>query len=282
MEFDDFPLSPNKSVRADSYLEAYLEAQRTLFSGTKQKDAGKSRDLLALTNQIYAKSQSGGALLRAHGSAPSANVSAWLSKLMTIAHWAVISGIPEPFRGIDMEFVRGIPRTSRTAEGIRGLEQQLLSQGIILIHQTAPPGSKVDGCAMKLETGHMVIGMSLRYARLDYYYFTLMHELGHITLHTNELDVPIVDDLDDAEEDHGSEVEVEANRFARDMLIPRSEWRTATARTSLQNDDVRDFAQRIGIAPQIVAGRIRNERKRHDLFGALVQEVNVREVLGDA
>lgn len=282
MEFDDFPLSPNRSVRAESYLEAYIEAQRTLRASAKFKDAGKSRDLLALTNQIYAKSQSGAALLRAHGSAPSESVSAWLSKLLTIAHWAVISGITKPFLGIDAEFVQSIPRTSKSADGIRSLEHRLLARGIILIHQAAAPGSKVDGCVMRLETGHMVIGMSLRYSRLDYYYFTLMHELGHITLHANELDVPIVDDLDEAEEDHGSEIEIEANRFARDTLIPRSEWRTAEARKSLKKEDVVAFAQKVGIAPQIVAGRIRNERRRHDLFGALVHEVNVREILGDA
>ncbi|MEA9786463.1 ImmA/IrrE family metallo-endopeptidase [Xanthomonas campestris pv. raphani] len=282
MDFDDFPLSPNRSVKADSYLEAYLEAQRTLRASAKHKDVGKSRDLLALTNQIYAKSQRGAALLRAHGSAPSESVSAWLSKLITISHWAVISGIPKPFHGIDMEFVYSIPRTSKSADGIRSLEKRLLAHGIILIHEAAAPGSKVDGCVMKLETGHMVIGMSLRYPRLDYYYFTLMHELGHIALHVNELDVPIIDDLDETEEEHGSEIEIEANRFARDTLIPRNEWRTADARKSLKKEDVMAFAQKIGVAPQIVAGRIRNERKRHDLFGALVHEVNIREILSDA
>jgi HTH-type transcriptional regulator / antitoxin HigA len=282
MEFDDFPLSPNRAVKADSYLEAYLEAQKTLKAGTNPKNVEQTRDLLALTNQIYAKSQSGTPLLRAHGSAPSDNVSAWISKLRTIAHWTVISGIPKPFRGIEPEFAKEIPSTSRTVEGIRSLEKTLLSRGIILIHQPAAPGSKVDGCAMKLETGHMVVGMSLRHSRLDYYYFTLMHEIGHITLHSNELDVPIVDDLDATDEENGSEIEVEANRFARDMLIPRNEWRTALARTSLKRDDIVAFAERIGIAPQIVAGRIRNERKRHDLFADIIHEINVREILGDA
>lgn len=281
MDFDDFPLSPNRTVKTNSYLEAYLKAQRTLRA-SGQNDVSRSRDLLALTNQIYAKSQSGAALLRAHGSAPSEGVSAWLSKILTIAHWAVISGIPKTFHGLDMEFAQGIPRTSKSADAIRSLEKQLLERGIILIHEAASPGSKVDGCVMKLETGHMVIGMSLRYARLDYYYFTLMHELGHIALHANELDTPIVDDLDETEEDHGSEIENEANRFARDLLIPRYEWRTADPRKSLRKEDVMAFAQKIGVAPQIVAGRIRNERKRHDLFSALVHEVNVREILNDA
>ncbi|MEN5208088.1 ImmA/IrrE family metallo-endopeptidase [Stenotrophomonas terrae] len=281
MDFDDFPLSPNRSVRAKSYLDAYLEAQRTLRASPKYKDWGRSRDLLALTNQIYAKSQSGTTLLRAHSSATSEAVSAWLSKLLTIAHWAVISGLPKPFCGVDTEFIQSIPLTSKSVDGIRSLERQLLAQGIILIHHAAAPGSKVDGCVMKLDTGHMMIGMSLRYSRLDYYYFTLMHELGHIALHANQLNVPIVDDLDEAE-DHESEIEIEANRFARDALIPRNEWRTAEARRSLRKDDVTAFARKIGVAPQIVAGRIRNEQRRHDLFGNLVHEINIREVLSDA
>lgn len=281
MEFDDFPLSPNRVVKTDRYLYAYREAQATL--GKKGLGDPKSRRaLLDLTNQIYSGNTQAGALFRAHNKAPAANVSAWLSRIKSISHWVVLSGIAKPFIDFDHDFARSIARTSRSAEGIVGLERQLLDKGIILIHEPAAPGSKVDGCALKLSSGHMVIGMSLRYSRLDYYYFTLMHELGHIALHASELDVPIVDDLDDAEADHHDEIELEANRFARDALIPRNEWRTAAARTSLHLEDVNSFASRIGVAPQIIAGRIRNERKRHDLFSAIVHAVNVRDILSDA
>ncbi|WP_165494612.1 ImmA/IrrE family metallo-endopeptidase [Pseudoxanthomonas winnipegensis] len=282
MDFDDFPLSPNRSVKNDSYLDAYIEAQRTMQASLNHRIAGMSRDLLALTNQLYAKSQNGNALLRANKSARSEGVSIWLSKLSRIAHWAVISGISKPFLGTNADFIKSIPRTSLSMDGIRSLERKLLDQGIILIHLSAAAGTKVDGCVMKLETGHMVIGMSLRYSRLDYYYFTLMHEMGHISLHANELDSPIVDDFDEPEEEHGDVIEMEANRFARDALIPRNEWRTAEVRRSLKIDDLMKFAQTIGVAPQIVAGRIRNEQKRHDLFGKIVHEVNIREIVGDA
>jgi len=107
-----------------------------------------------------------------------------------------------------------------------------------------------------------------------------MHELSHLALHLDRLSTPIVDDLEEGEE---TVVEQEANRLASDSLIPRNLWRNCQVKYSLALDDVVSFAKEVGIAPQIVAGRLRNELHRHELFSALVHEVNVRErILGHA
>lgn len=283
MDFDDFPLSPSRAVDPVKYLAAYLEAQNILGrTAAAQRPERPDRELLSLTNQIYSRNQAGAPLFRAHRSAPAAGAAVWVSRVWSIANWAVISGLAKDFAGLNLEFARSIPRTSTSGDGIRSLERILLERGIILVHEPSIPGTKVDGCVLRLATGHIAIGISLRYARLDYYYFTLMHELGHVHLHLDQLDTPIVDDLDHMDEDDHDDIELEANRFARDMLIPRNEWRTATARTSLRQDDVTAFAERIGVAPQIVAGRIRNEKKRHDLFSAVVHAVDIRELLVNA
>lgn len=285
MDFDDFPVSPERTVNPMEYLQAYIEASR-IFSQVGQRDQPRSdRALMDLAHQIYSRDMSAEPLFRAHRDASVAGAVVWLSKVRSIAHWAVVGGVARDFNGLDMEFLRSIPRTSSSLDGIRGLERLLLDKGVILIHENATPGTKVDGCVFRLPTGHVVIGMTLRYARLDHYYFTLMHELGHVVLHLGELDRPIIDDLDDVDLDgdgDGQDIELEANRFARDLLIPRNEWRTSEARLSLRTEDVQNFAQRLGIAPQIVAGRIRNERKRHDLFSAIVHQLDVREILANA
>jgi HTH-type transcriptional regulator/antitoxin HigA len=135
---------------------------------------------------------------------------------------------------------------------------------------------KIDGCVFKVASGNPVIGISFRYTRLDHFWFTLMHELAHVALHQEQLSSPILDDLESERPDL---IEREADRLASDSLIPRNEWRNCPAKYSLAEADVRSFAQKMGIAPQIVAGRLRREFRRHELFSGLVNEVNVREIL---
>lgn len=284
MDFDDFPVSPERTVDPMRYLQAYIEATKIFEQIGARNQARPDRALIDLAHQIYNHDVRGEPLFRAHRDASAAGAVLWLSKVRSIAQWAVASGMVKDFNGLDMQFLRSIPQTSASTEGILGLERVFLEKGVILVHKNATPGTKVDGCVFRLVTGHVVIGLTLRYARLDYYYFTLMHELGHICLHLGELGNPIIDDLDDVEDEDGDEqdIELEANRFARDVLIPRSEWRTSEARSSLRVEDVENFANRLGIAPQIVAGRIRNERKRHDLFSAITHKVDVREILENA
>jgi HTH-type transcriptional regulator/antitoxin HigA len=40
--------------------------------------------------------------------------------------------------------------------------------------------TKIDGACLWLEGKHPVVGLSFRYDRIDWFWFTLMHELGHV------------------------------------------------------------------------------------------------------
>ena len=152
----------------------------------------------------------------------------------------------------------------------------LLDRGIILVYERAIPAAKVDGVVFKLKNGNPVIGLSLRYARLDHYWFTLMHELAHVVLHDEQLSTPIVDDLD---VDSSDLIERQANRLAANSMIPSNLWRTCPAKASLKVADVISFAIELRIAPHIVAGRLRRELGRHEVFTDLAHSVNVREML---
>ena len=45
------------------------------------------------------------------------------------------------------------------------------------------PRTHLDGAAIKLDDGRPVIGMTLRYDRIDNFWYTLLHELSHVGLH---------------------------------------------------------------------------------------------------
>lgn len=278
---DDFPVSPERTVDSQAFYRAYLKANQLIAEiPAKYRGADVGRTLQNLVYEIYGSEIRGEALFRASAEIPQASATLWLSQVRSIAQWAVAAGSIEVYRGLDQEFVIELAKTSVSLESMRQVEFRLAQRGVALVHQLATPGTKIDGCAFTLSTGHPVIGITLRYARLDYYYFTLMHELAHLALHYDRLNTPIIDDLDETETQ--DESEIEANRWAADSLIPRNEWRTCRARYSMEEDDISAFATKLGIAPQIVAGRLRKELRRHDLFSGLIHRVNVREVLSDA
>ena len=122
-----------------------------------------------------------------------------------------------------------------------------------------------------LENGTPVIGLSLRYNRLDNFWFCLFHELAHIALHLDKSKVKwFVDDLDVA--DANSE-EKEADRWAQDKLIPVEHWERIKRCSNA--DDVLAAAQELYISPAIIAGRLRYERKNYKLFSNLIGQGEV-------
>ncbi len=84
---------------------------------------------------------------------------------------------------------------------------------------------------MLSNSGHPVIGMTLRYDRLDNFWFVLLHELGHIFLHLfNGLRFDFFDEEDGSEAD---QIEREADKFALDTLIPPEAWNQCLSRFAM-------------------------------------------------
>lgn len=168
-------------------------------------------------------------------------------------------------------------------------EQKLLSVVEELRHQTREPAERfvpkvqalcaaagvavvwvpelkntgISGCARWLTDSKALIGMTLRYKTDDQIWFTFFHEVGHILLHRKEYGFI----LDNADEDLADRVvdpemqgaEEEANRFAADTLIPPSELSPFLKQADFSNEAVHSFADRLGIGPGIVVGRLQRE-----------------------
>jgi Zn-dependent peptidase ImmA (M78 family) len=94
-------------------------------------------------------------------------------------------------------------------------------------------------------------------------WFTFFHELGHLLLHRNKRSFVI----DNAAEDLSDRVvdpemqryEEEASRFAGDVLIPPKSLTKFIERNVLTNESIHDFAEKEGIGPGIVVGRLQRE-----------------------
>ena len=119
-----------------------------------------------------------------------------------------------------------------------------------------------------------VIGLTLRYDRLDNFWFVLFHELGHVFLHLfNGLRFDFFDDESASDSDS---VEAEADKFALDALIPETLWEQCLSRFALSEESVKIDAENLGIEPSIIAGRIRKELNNYTILNELVGQGRVR------
>jgi HTH-type transcriptional regulator / antitoxin HigA len=119
-----------------------------------------------------------------------------------------------------------------------------------------------------------VIGMTLRYDRLDNFWFVMFHELMHIIHHLKKGKLENI--FDNLDEDVENEIELEADALAGEALISSSEWSRALPRFLQSKESIETFASQIGISPTIVAGRIRREAKNYRILNDLVGQDEVR------
>jgi len=121
------------------------------------------------------------------------------------------------------------------------------------------------------------VALTLRYDRLDNFWFTLFHELAHVALHLDKDDVEaFFDDL--TEFKRKDKYESEADRLASETLIPENEWKSVQLLTKSLPKTVMAFAEKLRISPVIPAGRIRFEKKDYSVFKQLVGTGKVRSM----
>jgi HTH-type transcriptional regulator/antitoxin HigA len=273
---DDFPCPASSAIDPRKYYDAFVKAEAILAKSPRRYRETADDRLAELTSFIYRGGDAAAALYRKSDDAPDVLIDLWLSSVRRTAGWFIAANSVPTFEGLDETVYRGLPRQFKKAEDLPGINPYLALHGIVFVWEEAFPSMKLDGAVFSLKSGHIVVALSLRYARLDNFWFTLMHELAHVVLHADQLDRPILDDLDT---ESGSLIEKQADRLASDGLIPRNEWRSCAARYTNSVGDIVNFAEKLGIPAQCVAGRLQREQKRYDLFTEIINKYNVREIL---
>jgi HTH-type transcriptional regulator/antitoxin HigA len=144
---------------------------------------------------------------------------------------------------------------------------QILSEsGIRFVVIEPLPGARIDGAAFWLNENSPVIALSIRFDRMDAFWFTLFHEFAHIK-HRDAMSID-VDVLKD--QDGGITVglaiddnEKRANEAAADMLVPQPELESFIARLApyYSADRVVQFAHRVKIHPAIIVGQLQHRQE---------------------
>ena len=215
-------------------------------------------------------------LFRKSAKADDTLLKVWQSRARAEAEYIAIAEDLPTFAKLTRDQLRDLARMSVDPQIVRQLPVVLAKLGIIVVYLYALPGMKADGAVFRLSTGQPVIAMSLRFPRLDYFWFTLLHELAHLVLHTDNLDDPVFFDVEADEKDS---TEKAANRLAKDSLVDRNAWRNCEPKYDTSESAVRAYAAQEGIHPAIVAGLLRKESGNYKRYSALIQAHDVREII---
>ena len=175
------------------------------------------------------------------------------------------------------ELMSKVAKLSPATNGPLRAVDFLAEQGIAVEIARHLPGTHLDGAAMESADGARVIGLTLRYDRIDHFWYTLEHELAHALFHLDDDSGSFFDDFgldsaDDKEED--------ADNIANESLIPADAWMASEVRTNPSPMAVIGLAHELGIHPAIVAGRARHERQDYRRLSQFVGSGTVRHLFG--
>ena len=180
------------------------------------------------------------------------------------------------YEPLDLSWLKELVCLSAEDNGPTRAPSMLADHGIFLIVEPQIAGMNVDGAAF-LADHEPVIGLTLRHDRLDNFWFTLLHEIAHVILHYRTgLASGFFDNVDNPSID---EFEQEADQFASNLLIPEELWSRSPARIAKSAEPIERLAKQLGIAPAIVFGRVRMERKNYTLFSDKIGTGKVRKQL---
>ncbi|WP_173912175.1 XRE family transcriptional regulator [Acinetobacter sp. Marseille-Q1618] len=153
-----------------------------------------------------------------------------------------------------------------SAEEIRKVPRILAENGIRFVLVEPLKGSKMDGVCMWLDQTYPVIGMSLRFDRIDNFWFVLRHELEHVLQGHGKSHIKI--DYDLKQLDMDDEEEKIANLAASTFAISEQKLNSFIARKSpfFAEIDIIGFSNTHRIHPGILAGKLQHYTQKYNLF----------------
>lgn len=199
-------------------------------------------------------------------STPTANVSqiAWICRARKIA-----KGVHANRFSVE-GFANALARIKEfraNPEDIRHISRVLAEGGVRLLLIESLAHGKIDGACFWLDEFSPVIAISMRYDRIDHFWYILGHEAGHVE---NKdalggqplLDVDLVGDQAIPFDDK-TETEKRADLFAENFLVDKREINNFIARVRplYSKQKIKNFAERIRVHPAIVLGQLQHRKE---------------------
>jgi HTH-type transcriptional regulator/antitoxin HigA len=188
---------------------------------------------------------------------------AWVFRVRQIARTMVV---PKYSESVLRDALVELKALLVAPEEIRHVAPLLEKCGVRFVIVEPFSGSGIDGVCFWLDDNpwQPVIGMSLRFDRIDNFWFVLRHEIEHV-LRRHAMVVDI--DLEKAGPDV-SEQELQATSAALEFPMPTEELDDFIARKRpiFSEKQVIGFANRFGVHPGIVVGQLQYRTQRFNLL----------------
>lgn len=273
MENMDWGKFPIKAMAKLGWLKPAndLEDRAEEIMRDQIKRAGGAK---ALPSALFKKARGG----RQNAKTDPYALRAWCYRIMGLAHERPLPGKYKK-GAINPKFLKDVAKLSGFADGPKLAKELLKKNGIHLICLPHLPKTYLDGVALQLSDGTPVIGLTLRYDRLDNFWFNLLHELSHIGRHFKDKDDVFIDDLSlrGSDPEKENQFEREADEWAEEALIPKGIWEKHPIRSSPTQESLFDLAARLNVHPAVIAGRVRFETGNYHLFSHFVGNGLVRK-----
>jgi HTH-type transcriptional regulator/antitoxin HigA len=193
---------------------------------------------------------------------------AWLHRVRQIAQEMVV---PRYSREALLDALPKLSDLLSAPEEARHAPRILAEAGVRFLLVESLPSAKIDGACLWLNDAAPVVAMTLRYDRIDNFWFVLRHELEHV-LRGHGRGAAIVDaELEGDRAGSGQDIpeeERQANEAASAFCVPKKDLDSFIARKQpvFADRDIIGFAAKRQLHPGLVAGQLRHRTKRWDLF----------------
>jgi HTH-type transcriptional regulator/antitoxin HigA len=279
------PTNPQRALRAKLYsgLPVKEMIDRGWINATSAKDTDQVERELARFFRVETfteipviphaakKSDSGSDLTRAQG--------LWLYRVQSIAKEQIVGRYsPANVRAA----IERLSAMRRKAASTKDVPTVLAEAGVRYVAVEALASSKIDGVCFWLNDMAPVVGMTMRYDRIDNFWFVLRHELEHVLRGHGRRDARVDVELEGERSGTGATVSEEermANMAAEDFCVPKDQMDRFFARKDpyFMERDVIGFAATVGAHPGLVVGQLQHRSGRYDRFRKHL--VKVREFI---
>ena len=160
------------------------------------------------------------------------------------------------------------------------LKELLASCGVALVLLPNLKNCGVNGAVKWLGKDKVILAMNDRRKYADTFWFALFHELGHVL--QQRIKVLLVSEKNKAgleTDDLIRKLETEADTFSKNTLIPQDKYSEFVAdnTSGFTVESIKTFAERIGILPGIVVGRLQQDQ--HLAYQTNLNSLKVKYVI---
>lgn len=193
---------------------------------------------------------------------------AWLYRVKSLASEMLVASYSEESVRLAISKIKAL---IHSPEELRKVPRILAEAGIRFVIVEALPSTKIDGVCFWLNDRSPVIGMSMRFDRIDNFVFVLRHELEHVAnrdgLSTMMLDVDVNSEEAIQVTPELRDQEARANAAASEFCVPKKMMDAFIARKApiFAKRDIIGLARMVKVHAGLVAGQLQFRTQKYHI-----------------